>query len=180
MAENYWDKLLADEMAWAIAQRTEVKRDEEFMMRVSIVGPGRQLFRTPLVWKSEEQKRLAMKLVSHVCGQLSALAVVVATDARMLNVPGFCRRFNIAEPIPPDYEAFNRERRRIMENFGNYMGNLPADCYEDALIVWIKGPAVCIVSQVKYQANGETIVFEPENRGSEKSQVLMLPEWWKE
>lgn len=180
MSENYWDKLLAEEMAWAIAQRSSVKGDEEFMMRVSIVGPGRQLMRTPLIWKSKDQKRLAMKLVAQVCGHINAMAVVVAMDARELNVAGFCRRFNLTEPVPPDYEAFNRERARIMESFDNYMGNLPADCYEDTLIVWIKGPAVCLASKVKYRVHDSLTVFEPEERGSEKSQVLMLPEWWKE
>jgi hypothetical protein len=175
-----WDRLIREEMEWAISQKRKVVEDDAFRMQVKIVGPSGQIARTPLTWSSEQEKQKAMWAVSQVAKLTCSQAVMVIADARMTNVSGFCKRFGIAEPTTTaGYESFELERRRVMKGFDSYMGNLPADCYEDGLTVAIRGPRVTRVATTKYKVVKGVVVFEPMFDDKEsKGTVEMVPAWW--
>jgi hypothetical protein len=175
-----WDRLISEEMEWAISLKRKVVEDDGFRMQVKIVGPSGQIARTPLGWSSEHEKRKVMWVVSQVAKQTCSQAVMVTSDARMINVSGFCKRFGIAEPTTPAaYEAFELQRRLVMKGFDSYMGNLPTDCYEDGLIVAIRGPRITRLATTKYRIVKGVVVFEPMFDDKEsKSTVDMVLPWW--
>jgi hypothetical protein len=174
-----WDAVLRSEMDFAIEQRRKVKGDEEFLMRVRVVGSHGQIANTPLRWCDKQEKRRAMHVLSEVCKITNAQAAIIVSDARHLNVPGFCKRFNLPEPGPETLDAFEKERLRIMQGYDFYMGNLPRDTWEENLMVMIYGPRVCRMGIVEYTKSGDEIVFEPmmDNRDGEIT-VSMLQAWW--
>jgi hypothetical protein len=175
-----WDGLLKSEMGWAIAQRREVQGEDEFKMRVKIVGPKGEVATTPFVWNSERHKHLVMKLVSEMCKMLNAQAAIIVSDTRFLNVPGFCKCFQIPEPGPGTWDAFHRERMKIMARFDYYFGNLPRETWDEALLVAIKGPRICRAAMTRYVNDGGKISFEPMNEMRDGNvHVGMLPTWWQ-
>jgi hypothetical protein len=180
MTEIDWDVLLRDEMGWAIEQRRRLKGDEDFRMRVRIVGPNGEMANTPIQWQNAQEKSRWMRALSTTCKMTFAQAAIITSDARLLNTPGFCKRFNLVEPGPSGWEAFEIERRRIMKGYDFYMGNLPRDCFNDTLMVAIYGPKVCKIGATMYsEVNGE-IVFDPMDAKVEgKTKVFMLPAWWQ-
>ena len=173
-----WDRLLRNEMEWAIQQKRIVTTDDGFKMRVKIVGPSAQIAHLPVTWANEHEKRIAMWLVSRVAKRTFSQAVIVATDARFVNVPGFCKRFGIAESTATNFEAFELERRRIMKGVDFYMGNLPADCYDDNLLVMVKGPRIARMMATKYAIVKGVAIFEQVEDKGEKITIEMIPEWW--
>jgi hypothetical protein len=180
MTEKDWDLMLRQEMDWAIAQRKELKGgDDNFRMRIKIVGPGGQIANTPLIWHNEEEKRRVMFALSRTCQIVLAQAAIIVSDTRFLNVPGFCKHFKIPEPGPGTWDDFERERLRILKGYDFYMGNLLRDTWEEALMVAIKGPGICVMASTPYRAEGGQYVFEPmkDSRGG-KTEVNMLPAWW--
>ena len=178
--EDDWNKLLLDEMEWAMAQKRAKGDDEEFRMRVRIVGPGNQLVDTPLIWTSEREKKIAMDALSKTCGMVCAQAAVIVSDMRTLNVPAFCKHFNIAEPTSQNDDQFELDRRRVMKPLRFYMGNLPRHTFDEVLGVVIKGPRICRMALTRYTfAKDKAIVFEPiDLRVDRKASVNMLPAWW--
>jgi hypothetical protein len=173
-----WDRLLRNEMEWAIQQKRIVTTDDGFKMRVKIVGPSAQIAHMPVTWANEDEKRRAMLAVSHTAKLTLSQAVIITTDARFVNVPGFCKRFGIAESTATNFEAFELERRRIMKGFDFYMGNLPADCYDDNLLVMVKGPRIARMMSTKYAIVEGVAVFEQVEDKGEKITIEMIPEWW--
>lgn len=174
-----WDQLLRSEMEWAIQQKRNVTGDDEFVMRVKVVGPHGEIADTPVRWSSEEEKRKAMWAVSQAAKMTASQAVMITSDARYLNVTGFCKRFDIAQPTPGNWEAFEQERRRVMKGFGFYMGNLPRDCFDDNLLVAIRGPRVTRMAVTKYAFVNGIVVFEPTLEDKDaKITVSMVPAWW--
>jgi hypothetical protein len=175
-----WDQILRQEMDWAIEQKRKVTGDDEFTMRVKVVGPYGQIANTPVVWRNEQEKRKAMWAVSQTAKMTVSQAVIVTSDARFLNVPGFCKRFGIAEPTPGNLEAFDLERRRVMKGFDFYMGNLPRDCFDENLLVAIRGPRVCRMAIAKYTVVKGVVVFEPTMEDKDAKVIVnMVPEWWQ-
>lgn len=179
LVEMDWDALLASEIEWAKKQRRRVKGEEEFEMRVRIVGPGGEVANTPLRWTSENEKRRAMVALSLTCGMVGAKAAIVVSDSRFLNVPNFCKVFKIAEPKPGTYEEWNQARHRIMEGFDHYMGNLPRETWDEALLVFIYGPKVKRFATIPYLTLGDQLEFEPVRDDKEGAVTInMLPPWW--
>lgn len=175
-----WDGLLKSEMDAAVRQRARLKGDDEFVMSVKMVSSRGDIADTCLIWRDGEDKRLVMKLVAQCCQVLGAQAVLVTSDARFLDVDGFCRRFNVPRP-EAGFEAFDRERRRVMAGFGDYMGNLPNDCYNDVLIVAVKGPSINRFVSTAYRVTENDIVFsKTEEQQTGFVEINLIPTWWKE
>jgi hypothetical protein len=184
VGEVDWDELVRDEMDWAIKERRRVKGEEEFVMRVRIVGPHGELANTPLVWRDEQEKRSAMRALSFTCKITGAQAAVIVSDTRWLDVPGFCKCFNIPEPdfkVAGQYEEFEARRREIMPGFDWYMGNLPSECWKEALMVAVHGPKVKRLEIIEYRHDGDRLIFQDKmgDKDLGKVEIPMLPKWWE-
>lgn len=177
--EPNWDQLLNEEMEWGMGQLRRLKgKDDSFEMRVKVIGPNGEIAKTPLRWRDEQEKRRAMAALSHCCMVMAAQAAMVCSDARFLNTPAFCRHFEIPEPTPTTLDAFEKNRRRIMEPYDYYMGNLPPELYHDILMVWIEGPRVKRFAVMPYSRVDGRLQFEPKEEPPTSVQILMLPKWW--
>lgn len=175
-----WDAVLKEEMDAAVMQRIRLKGDDEFQMSVKVVGPAGQIASTGLMWRDEAEKHFVMALVAKGCMVLNAQAVIVTSDSRFLDNEVFCKRFNVPRP-EVDFEGFDRERRRVMAGFKNYYGNLPSDCYRDALIVAAKGPSICRLMSTAYRwSEGGFVFAKTEEQTKGILQMNLIPTWWKE
>lgn len=176
-----FDGILQAEMAWAMEQkrRLSVARQDDFQMRVSVVGQRGEIARTPIQWDSEALKRRVMRALSQACKELDAAAVVVASDVRCLNLEAFCAFFSIAVPKGrEDMDAFERERQRVMEPYDFYMGNLPRELWEEYLMVFAHGPRVKRALRCAYRVEGGSFVFEPVAEDGGVMSIPMIPAWW--
>jgi hypothetical protein len=174
-----FDKLLDDEMDWAIAQRRALgPGNDDFQMRVQIVGPVGQIAKTPLQWTSEQEKHKCMYVLAEVCRITVAQAAIVTSDIRRLEVDAFCKHFGIAPPTPSTLDAFERERQRVMKPFDFYMGNLPPHLYADALMCFAYGPAVKKIRCCEYRASDGRLIFDPQLSQVTGLQIDMLRPWW--
>jgi hypothetical protein len=180
IAEMDWDAMLRDEMDWAIAQRRQIRGEDEFTMRVKIVGPHGEVAVAPLQWTSGPEKRRAMSVLSATCCLVGALAAIIVSDSRFLDIPAFCKYFQIAEPQAGSFDAFERDRQRIMQGYDFYMGNLPRETFKEALVVAIRGPRVCRISTVEYTVADEEFTFLSAVSARDGAvEVQMLPAWWQ-
>jgi hypothetical protein len=181
MSDFDFTALLHKEMAWAIEQKRAcaVDRQDDFNMRVKVVGPIGQIATTPLRWEDEDQKRACMRAVSATCKIMMAQGVVVASDTRHYNMPKFCEFFHIPEPhTAEESKIWEIERRRIMKPYDYYIGNLPRALWLEALMVMARGPRVNLAMRSEYNVVDRTFVFETPVLISEQIDIRMVPPWW--
>jgi hypothetical protein len=176
-----FDSLLREEINWAITQKLalSVQHQDDFRMRVKIVGPQGQVANTPVIWHDEDEKLRAMNAVSRTCRIVSAQAVMVTSDVRVLNVEAFCAHFNLAVPhSAAELKTFQKERWRVMEPYDYYMGNLPRPLWSELLMTFAYGPCVRKMLSLPYRVVDETFVFDEVKVDHEGLQIPMIPVWW--
>ena len=86
------EELMQTEMRLAIEQKRRNPKDDDFKMRIQIVGPGGSVADVPLQWTSHEDKERKMFILSLLCGKVSAVAAIVTTDTRRLHSENFCKQ----------------------------------------------------------------------------------------
>jgi hypothetical protein len=182
MTDIDYDRILRREMRWAIQTKQQCKATDpdDFPMRVSVTGPKGELVRTPIRWGSMADKYDVMELLSGMCKMVHASAAIITTDARFLNIDAFCIEFNLPTPTPENSEAWEEQRRRVMEPYGFEMKNLPRHTFDETLICSAYGPRIAKMHMTPYDVVAGRFVFQPSTMtgDDEAVRVNMIPQWW--
>lgn len=142
---------------------------------------GRPARRMEVTWRDYTEKKAKMHMVGIIAAAIQCDAIIFLSDVRFLDTKVFCERFSIPEPKgPEDLDSFETARQRVMEGFGGYMGNLPRDCYKEAITAAAIGKSVSSMSAIEYKWEGRKMV-KSEMAGPETAAMYtnyLVPEFW--
>lgn len=181
MQETDLDKFLDEQLAWAIETKIAEPGDDKFPMKVHIVGPGGQIARTPLGWRTQDEKYKAMDAASYAARMTNSRAVVLTSDMRYARMDEFADHFGMERPNSKTIGNFQKEYVRILDkDFGGTIANLPRHIWDEVLMVQAYGPRVKKWRATGYRFIGGVFTPSPSPMEQEAGDVLIniIRPWW--
>jgi hypothetical protein len=178
ITDKYVDELLTHAMDTAKKNREKYGFSGQFLPVAIAVGPQGEQAISATPYRDLQMKALMMKALAKAAREMNAVAVVLVSDTREVDLPRFEAYHN--QPDEPDWD---KRRQRYIEtlqsNYGGSMGDIPRELFCDALLVCIKGPLVQTEVRFHYykEGVGDSIIWGVQ-RTDYRTEILMLDDWW--
>ena len=179
--------LVDAELLYAKAERSRFPfqegGDSQTRPRISIIGPGGQLARLPVLWDNPTEKRRIFARVTLIAKATRAQAVMLCSDMSFAEAGKVLEHFKeevAAQPGSPEYlKQVQAAYLRLQEkHLGGSLSNLPRHLFSHAVGAALKGEELGHIGRmVRYVDDGGKVRFEDENLEG-KFRLEGIGDWW--